>query len=93
LIKLVWVQGGIRPRAAEVGTAEDPWASALEAAPESIIIKAAKDSANNTVSIDDLPFIVKGRFISFHLLSSHQRNPFLGLLVVALVIIIVEGGR
>jgi hypothetical protein len=45
------------------------------------------------VSINDLPFIVKGRSISFHLLSFHQRSPFLGLLVVALVIIIVEGGR
>jgi len=52
------------------------WASALETAPESAI-KAAKDSANNTVSINDLPFIVKVCFISSHLLSVHHRNPFL----------------
>jgi len=46
------------------------------------MIKAAKDSANNAVSINDPPFIVKVCFISCHVLSFHQRNPFLRLLVV-----------
>jgi hypothetical protein len=39
-----------------------------------------------------IPVISKVCVISFHLLSIPQRNPLGGLLVVALLMLIVEGG-